>query len=246
MARRPAYERDRGLAARMGLRIFGLGLLYVIGFAALAVAFPNAIGLWVVIGAALLIGQLWFSDRIALSSARARIVSADEAPQLHAIIDRLCMTAGLPKPRVAIIPSDMPNAFATGRSRKKAAVAVTEGLLRRLEPREIEGVVAHELSHIRNRDVVVMTVASFFAMVAGLITRMFFWTGGMGMGGGRDRNNDNGGGAAVVAIAIIVSIVVYILSYILIPALSRYREFAADRGAAGITKAPSQLAPARL
>src|ERR1700754_867209 len=155
MARRPVYGRDRKLQARMAMTIFGLGLLYVVGFTALTFAFPSSIGLWVVLAAALLIGQLWFSDKLSLTASRARIVSPEEAPQLHAIVDRLCMTTGLPKPRVAIIPSDMPNAFATGRSQKHSAVAVTEGIMRRLEPQELEGVLAHELTHIQNRDVVV-------------------------------------------------------------------------------------------
>jgi heat shock protein HtpX len=221
--------------------MFGLGLLYVIGFGALALIFRQSLGFLVVLALVLLVCQLWFSDRMALAASGARIVTPEQAPELHAAVDRLCMTAGLPKPRVALIPTDMPNAFATGRSRRHAAVAVTEGLLNRLEPRELEGVLAHELSHIRNRDVVVMTVASFFAMVAGLITRMFFWTG-LGFGGDDD-DRDSG---VVVLIAIAVSILVYVLSYVLIRALSRYREFAADRGAAVITKAPSQLASALL
>jgi heat shock protein HtpX len=236
---RPVYGRDRKLQTRMATTMFGLGLLYVIGFGALTfIVGTSSVILWIVIGAALLVSQVFLSDKIALASAGARIVSPEEAPELHAVVDRLCMTASLPKPRVALIPSDMPNAFATGRSQKHAAVAVTEGLIRRLEPRELEGVIAHELTHIRNRDVVVMTVASFFALVAGIITRMFFF---FGIGGG-DEEDRNSGIAILIAIA--VSIAVYILSFILIRALSRYREFAADRGSAVITKAPSQLASA--
>jgi heat shock protein HtpX len=235
---RPAYGRDRKLQARMATTIFGLGLLYVIGFGALTfIVGTSSVVVWIVIGAALLISQIFLSEKIALASAGARIVSPEEAPELHAVIDRLCMTASLPKPRVAIIPSDMPNAFATGRSQKHSSVAVTEGLLRRLEPRELEGVIAHELTHVRNRDVVVMTVASFFAIVAGLITRLFFF---FGIGG--DEEDRNSG--IVILVAIVVSIIVYVLSFILIRALSRYREFAADRGSAVITKAPSQLAAA--
>jgi heat shock protein HtpX len=240
---RPVYGRDRRLQARMGLTIVLLGLLYVVGFTALSIVFPRSIAFWVVIALVMLVVQVWFSDRLALAAAGARVVSPEQAPQLHAAVDRLCLTADIPKPRVAVIPTDMPNAFATGRSQRHAVVAVTEGILRRLEPQELEGVLAHELTHIRNRDVVVMTVASFFAIVAGLITRMFFWTG-MGLGGGNRDRNDNSG--AVVAVAVLVSIVVYVLSFVLIRALSRYREFAADRGAAVITKAPSQLASALL
>src|SRR3954468_17093671 len=239
---RPQYGRDRKLQARMAFSIFGLGLLYVIGFAALSVVFRGFLPVIIVIGAILLVSQLFLSDKIALASSGARVVTPDQAPQLHAIVDRLCITAGLPKPKVAIIPSDMPNAFATGRSQKHSAVAVTEGLMARLEPRELEGVIAHELSHVKNRDVVVMTIASFFAMVAGLLTRIFFYTGFAG--GGRDDDDRDSG--MMVFVAILVSIAVYVLSYILIRALSRYREFAADRGAAVITKAPSQLASALL
>jgi heat shock protein HtpX len=239
MARRPQYGRDRKLQARMAFSLFGLGLLYVIGFAALSIIFRGSLGIVVVIGLVMLVSQVFLSDKIALASSGARIVTPDQAPELHAIVDRLCMTAGLPKPRVAIIPSDMPNAFATGRSQKHSAVAVTEGLMARLEPRELEGVIAHELTHVKNRDVVVMTVASFFAMVAGLLSRIFFFTGFTG--GNRDDDRDSG---MMVFVAILVSIAVYVLSYILIRALSRYREFAADRGAAVMTKAPSQLASA--
>jgi heat shock protein HtpX len=236
---RPAYGRDRKLTARMATTMFGLGLLYVIGFGALTfIVGTSSVVVWIVIGAALLVSQVFLSDKIALASSGARIVSPEEAPELHAIVDRLCLTASLPKPRVAIIPSDMPNAFATGRSQRHAAVAVTEGLMRRLEPRELEGVIAHELTHVRNRDVVVMTIASFFALVAGIITRFFFFFGI----GGTDEEDRNSGIALLIAIA--VSIAVYVLSFILIRALSRYREFAADRGAAVITKAPSQLASA--
>jgi heat shock protein HtpX len=159
-------------------------------------------------------------------------------------VQRLCLTAGLPMPRIAIVPTDMPNAFATGRSPKHAAVAVTQGLLDRLEPQELEGVLAHELSHVAHRDVAVMTLASFFAMVAGFITRWGFYFGGMfggGFGGGRDDRNNSG---ASFMLILLVSVVVYAISFFLIRALSRYREFAADRGAAILTKSPSSLASA--
>jgi heat shock protein HtpX len=175
---------------------------------------------------------------LALKAAGARVVERDEAPQLHDMIERLCAMADLQKPRVAIIESDVPNAFATGRNQKHAAVAVTTGLWQRLEPKEVEGVLAHELSHIANRDVLVMTVASFFAMVAALLTRFGFY-GGMfgGMGGNRDNNNS----VPVWLIVLLVSIVTYFLSQILILAISRYREYAADRGSALITGAPENL-----
>ena len=239
---RPVYGRDRTLQARMAVTIFSLGLLYVIGFGALSFLFSGYLTLWIVIAIALLIGQVWFSDKLALASAGGRIVTPEQAPELHAMVDRLCIQANLPKPKVAIIPVDMPNAFATGRSRKHSTVAVTEGLMRRLEPREIEGVLAHELTHVLNRDVVVMTVASFFAIVAGLLFRMFLWTGFAG-GGDRDRDRDSG---IAVLVAVLVSVAVYFISFVLIRTLSRYREFAADRGASIITKAPSQLASALM
>ena len=179
--------------------------------------------------------QYFTSDKLALAASGAKVVTPEEAPELHAMVERLCAMADLPKPRVAIIPTDVPNAFATGRSPKHAAVAVTEGLWRRLEPQEIEGVLAHELSHVANRDVLVMTLASFFAMLAALLTRFGLY-GGM-FGGGRNRD----GGAPVWLIIFLVSIATYVISFVLIRTISRYREFAADRGSALITGAPEQL-----
>jgi len=192
----------------------------------------------VVIVGALAFFQYFTSDKLALKAAGARIVERDEAPQLHDMIERLCAMADLPKPQVAIMDTPVPNAFATGRSPKHAAVCVTTGLWNRLEPKEVEGVLAHELSHIANRDVLVMTVASFFAMVAALLTRVGLY-GGMfgGMGGNRDNNNS----VPVWLIVLVVSVVTYFLSQILILAISRYREFAADRGSALITGAPENL-----
>ena len=180
--------------------------------------------------------QYFTSDKIALAASGAKIVTPEQAPELHAMVERLCAMADLPKPRVAIIPTDVPNAFATGRSPKHAAVAVTEGLWRRLEPQEIEGVLAHELSHVANRDVLVMTLASFFAMLAALLTRVGLY-GGMFGGGGRNRD----GGAPIWLIIFVVSILTYVISFVLIRTISRYREFAADRGSALITGAPEQL-----
>jgi heat shock protein HtpX len=179
--------------------------------------------------------QYFTSDKIALAASGAKVVTPEQAPELHAMVERLCAMADLPKPRVAVIPTDVPNAFATGRSPKHAAVAVTEGLWRRLEPQEIEGVLAHELSHVANRDVLVMTLASFFAMLAALLTRVGLY-GGMFSGG---RNRD--GGAPAWLIIFLVSIATYIISFVLIRTISRYREYAADRGAALITGAPEQL-----
>jgi heat shock protein HtpX len=231
---RKAFGRDRGLSARMFTTMFLLGLLYVVFFVVLINLFQVNFAFALVLIGALAFVQYYTSDKIALAASRAKIVTPEQAPELHAMVDRLCAMADLPKPKVAIIPTDVPNAFATGRNPKNSAVAVTEGLWRRLEPREIEGVLAHELSHISNRDVAIMTVASFFAMVAAFITRMAVWSGMMG---GRSRE----GGPPVFLIVLAVSIVTYVVSYVLILALSRYREFAADRGAALMTGAPEQL-----
>ena len=230
------YGRDRGLTTRMGLTIFGLGLLYVLFIGALIAAGVGAITV-LVIAAAFAVAQLLFGDKIALASMRAKITTPEEQPELHAMIERLCQLADLPKPRVAVSEMDLPNAFAAGHSRKTATVCVTTGLVERLEPRELEGVIAHELSHVANKDVIVMTVAGFLATVAGLLVRFGIYSG---MSGGRGRDNS----AAVFFIVIVVSVVVYVLSFLLLRALSRYREFAADRGAAIMTGAPAQLAAA--
>ena len=233
--KRRAFGRDAGLTTRMLLTTGLLGLVYVV-FAVILFEVLNAgLLLMVVIIGGLAIAQYYTSDKIALAASGARIVERDEAPELHDMVERLCALADLPKPRLALIETDMPNAFATGRSPKHAAVAVTTGLSERLEPREVEGVLAHELAHIANRDVLVMTLASFFAMVAGLLTR-FGMYGGM-FGGGRDRQ----GGAPVWLIVLVVSIVTYALSFLLIRAISRYREYTADRGSALITGAPEYL-----
>jgi heat shock protein HtpX len=191
-----------------------------------------------VIVGALAFVQYFTSDKLALKAAGAKVVERDQAPELHDMIERLCAMADLSKPRVAVIESDVPNAFATGRNQKHAAVAVTTGLWNRLEPKEVEGVLAHELSHIANRDVLVMTVASFFAMIAAVLTRVGLYSGMFGgMGGNRDNNNQ----IPVWLIVLVVSVVTYFLSQILILAISRYREFAADRGSALITGAPENL-----
>jgi heat shock protein HtpX len=233
--KRRSYGRDAGLSLRMLLTTTLLGLLYVV-FAVVLFQVLN-VGLvpMLVIVVALAFFQYYTSDKLALKASGAKIVERDEAPQLHDMIERLCAMADLPKPRVAIIDTDVPNAFATGRSPKHAAVAVTRGLWQRLEPQEVEGVLAHELSHVANRDVLIMTVASFFAMLAGLLTRMGLWSGMFG-GGRRDNNS-----VPVWLIVLLVSVVTYFLSQILILAISRYREFAADRGSALITGAPEHL-----
>jgi len=236
--KRKAYGRDAGLSLRMLLTTSMLGLLYVFFAIALFYVLNAGIVLMVVIVGGMAFVQYFTSDKLALRASGAKVVQRDEAPELHDMIERLCAMADLRKPRVAVIESDVPNAFATGRNQKHAAVAVTTGLWNRLEPQEVEGVLAHELSHIANRDVLVMTVASFFAMVAALLTRVGLY-GGMfgGMGGNRDNNNS----VPVWLIVLVVSVVTYFLSQILILAISRYREFAADRGSALITGAPENL-----
>ena len=234
--KRRSYGRDAGLSFRILLTSSLLGLLYVI----FAVVLFNVLSVGLVPLIVIVVGIAFFqyftSDKLALAASGAKVVERDQAPELHDMVERLCAMADLPKPRVAIIDTDVPNAFATGRSPKHAAVAVTRGLWQRLEPREIEGVLAHELSHIANRDVLIMTVASFFAMLAGLLTRFGIY-GGM-FGGGRGRDNNT---VPVWLIVLIVSVVTYFLSQILILAISRYREFAADRGSALITGAPEHL-----
>jgi len=235
--KRKAYGRDAGLTLRMLLTGGLLGLLYVV-FAVVLFQVLN-VGLVpmlvIVIGIAFF--QYFTSDKLALKASGAKIVERDEAPELHDMVERLCAMADLPKPKVAVIDSDVPNAFATGRSPKHAAVAVTRGLWQRLEPQEVEGVLAHELTHVANRDVLVMTVASFFAMLAGLLTRFGLYAGMFG-GGNRSNNNNS---VPVWLIVLAVSVITYFLSQILILAISRYREFAADRGSALITGAPEHL-----
>jgi heat shock protein HtpX len=233
--RRKSFGRDFGLSSRMFLTMFLLGALYVVFFVVMVQVFQLGIVPMVLLLGALAFFQYFTSDKIALAASGAKVVTPEQAPELHAMIDRLCAMSDLPKPRVAIIPTDVPNAFATGRSPKHAAVAVTEGLWKRLEPREVEGVLAHELSHIANRDVAVMTIASFFSMLAAFLMRMGMWTGMFG--GGRNRE----GGAPALLIMIVVSLVTYVISYMLILMISRYREYAADRGAAVITGAPEYL-----
>jgi heat shock protein HtpX len=236
--KRKAYGRDARLTVRMLFTGSLLGLLYVFFALALFYVLNAGLVLMLVIVGGLALFQYFTSDKLALRASGAKIVDRDEAPALHDMIERLAAMADLRKPRVAIIESDVPNAFATGRNQKHSAVAVTTGLWNRLEPEEIEGVLAHELSHIANRDVLVMTVASFFAMVAGLLTRWGLYSGMFGgFGGNRDNNNS----VPIWLIVVVVSVITYFLSQILILALSRYREFAADRGSALITGAPQHL-----
>jgi heat shock protein HtpX len=241
--KRKTFGRDRGLTLRMLATGGLLGLLYVVFAVVLLNVLNVGLAPMLVIVVAIAFFQYYTSDKLALAASGAKIVSEQDAPELHAMVERLCGMAGLPKPRVAVVDTDVPNAFATGRNPKHAVIAVTSGLWRRLEPQEIEGVLAHELSHVANRDVLVMTVASFFAMLAGLITRwgLYFGMWGGGFGGGNRSNNNNQGGVPVFLIVLAVSVVTYAISYVLIRTLSRYREYAADRGSALITGAPEHL-----
>src|SRR4051812_40464506 len=223
MARPTSFGRDSGLQARMLLTMFLLGLVYVAFIGVLFAAGAGAITIVFFAGAMFLV-QLFVSDKLALRAMGAKEVSAAEAPELHALIERLCVQADLPKPRIAVVDTTMPNAFAMGRSQKTAVVCATTGIMELLSPAELEGVMAHELTHIINRDVVIMTVASFFASIASMITQFGFFFGG-GFGGGSD--DDDGPSWAFV---LLVSFAVYIISFLLMQALSRYREFAADRG----------------
>jgi heat shock protein HtpX len=248
---RTRYAPDRGLTARMTLTMFLIGLVFV-GFVAILVGILTAVHASdgaiiffpVVLGLGLGIGSLFYSDKIALRAAGARVVTPQQAPELHGIIDRLCALADMPKPVVAIAPTDMPNAFATGRSSKKAVVCVTQGILRRLDREELEGVIAHEMSHVAHKDVVVMTVASFLAIIAGLMIRFAFYSELFGGGRGRGRGNSGGQLALLMLGVMLVSAVIYAISFLLIRLLSRYRELAADRSGALLTGQPSKLASA--
>src|SRR5581483_3201622 len=241
---RRSFGRDRGLSLRMLFTSTLLGLLYVIFAVVLFSVLKVGLAPMLLIVVGLAFFQYYTSDKLALAASGAKIVSADEAPELHAMVERLCAMADLPKPRIAVVPSDVPNAFATGRNPKHAAVAVTQGLWNRLEPQEVEAVLGHELSHIANRDVLVMTIASFFAMLAAMLTRFGLYAGmfgGFGGGYGGNRNSNNNNQVPVWLIVLVVSMVVYAISFILIRTISRYREYAADRGSALITGAPENL-----
>jgi heat shock protein HtpX len=234
--KRKSYGRDAGLTLRMLATTGLLGLLYVV----FAVVLFNVLNVGLVPMLVIVVGiaffQYYTSDKLALAAAGAKIVSREEAPALHDMVERLCAMSDLPKPKIAIMDTPVPNAFATGRSPKHAAVCVTQGLWDRLEPKEVEGVLAHELSHIANRDVLIMTVASFFAMLAAMLTRFGLYAG---MFSGGDRRDNNGPPVWLIVVA--VAALTYVISFILIRTISRYREYAADRGSALITGAPEYL-----
>lgn len=235
---------DRGLTSRMLLTGFLLVVLYgaLIG---ILFALLKSLVLILVIAFGLLFCQYYFSDKIAMFAMHAKEVTPEQAPELHGVIDRLCALADMPKPRVAIARTDVPNAFATGRSPKAAVVCATTGLLRRLDEPEVEAVLAHEISHVAHRDVAIMTIASGLGMIAGLLTRVMFYS--ELFGGGRSNNNNSGSQLVFIEmIVMLVSIVVYFVSFLLTMALSRYRELAADRSGAILIGQPSQLASALI
>ncbi len=236
MARPTSFGRDPGLQTRIAGTLFLLGLVYVVLIGAIFFATGSAVFV-VAIAGGLALFQLFGSESLALHAMGAREVSPQEAPELHALIERLCVQADLPKPRIAVADTTMPNAFALGRSKKHATVCATTGLMNTLSPAELEGVMAHELSHIANRDVMVMTLAGFFASVASMIVQAGFWFGG--------ESDDEDGALGWLAIMAIAA-VVYCISFLLLRALSRYREFAADRGAALLTGRPSALSSALM
>jgi heat shock protein HtpX len=225
---------DLGLSARMVLTMILLGLVYV-AFIGIILLYVQNIAVIVVFVALFLGAQYYFSDRVVLATSGAHIVSEDEAPELHSAIERLCAMADLPKPKVAIAKSAVPNAFATGRNQNHAVVAVTSSLLQRLDEPEVEAVLAHELSHVKNRDMLVMTIASFVTTIAGFLMRFWFF---MGVGGNRRDNN--------IFLFFIALAAIWITSFLITRALSRYREYAADRGSAIITAHPANLASALL
>jgi heat shock protein HtpX len=249
-SKRSEFGNDRGLQGRMLLTIFLLGLLYAAIVGALIASGLNVITI-AIIAVALFGLQIFTSDKLALKTMGAREVSPQEQPELHAIVERLCVQADLPKPRVAVMDHNMPNAFATGRTQKTATICATTGLLRMLEPAELEGVIGHELTHVINRDVMVMTIASFAAMISAVILRFAFFFGAMGGGMGMGRGMGGGGRGGgdeeeAILVVILASMVVYAISFVLLRALSRYREFAADRGSAILTGRPSALASALI
>src|SRR3954452_6321974 len=238
MPRSTSFGKDTGLQIRMTVTLFLLGALYVVLVVALLASGVNG-GLVAVIAGGLAAVNLFASDKLALAAMGARTVTPEQAPELHAMIERLCVQADLPKPRVAVAQTAMPNAFALGRSPKSATVCATTGIMDLLSPAELEGVLAHELTHVQNRDVIVMTIASFFATIAAYIVQFGFFFGG-GFGGGDD--DDNAGFLALI----LTSGIVYAISFFLLQALSRYREFSADRGSGIITGRPSALASALM
>jgi heat shock protein HtpX len=241
------FIKDAGLTARMTLVMFFLGALFV-GIVATIIAFTKVsyAPVIAIVAIGIVFYQWYTSDTVAMRAMRAREVTPEEAPELHGMIDRLCALADMPKPRVAIAETDLPNAFATGRSPQRSVVCVTTGILQKIDAEELEGVLAHELSHVAHRDVLVMTLASSAGVVAAMLTRSFQFGGFGMMGGGRSRNsnNNNGGGAPAWIVVLLVSLLVYAISFLAMRLLSRYRELCADRSGAYLTQKPAKLASA--
>lgn len=243
ISRTPSWQRrDNGLTIRIILSFAILALLYIIFLSVLVYLGVGFIPI-MIIASLMILAQWYFSDKIVLWSSGAKVVTRDQFPKLHDMVERIVARNNLPKPKIAVINTNMPNAFATGKGRKSSVVAVTTGLMDILDdPEELEGVIAHELTHIRNRDVLVLTLASVFSTVAAYLMQFGFY-GGLhgGMGYGRDRNS---GGTMIIVI--VVSVLVWIISFLIIRAISRYREFSADRGAAQMTGKPVKLANALM
>jgi heat shock protein HtpX len=235
MPRPTSFGKDPGLQLRMTVTLFLLGVIYVVLVVVLLAVGAGGVTVAIIAGGLAAL-NLFASDKLALAAMGARVVTPQEAPQLHAMIERLCVQADLPKPKVAVANTSMPNAFALGRSPKSATVCATTGIMELLSPAELEGVMAHELTHVANRDVMVMTLAGFFATIAAYIVQFGFL-----FGGGMSSDDDDNPSFAVL---LLVSLGVYVVSFFLMQALSRYREFAADRGSALITGRPSALASA--
>ena len=243
ISRTPSWQRrDSGLTARIILSFAILSFLYLIFLSILVYVGLDFISI-TVIASIMIILQWYFSDRIVLWSSGAKIVTREQFPKLHDVVERIVARNNLPKPKIAVINTNMPNAFATGKGPKSSVVAVTTGILDLLDIEELEGVLAHELTHIRNRDVLVLTLASVFSTVAWYLMQFGFY-GGMGYGyGGGSRDRNNGGGMILV---IIGAMLTWIISFLIIRAISRYREFAADRGSAQLTGKPVKLANALM
>jgi heat shock protein HtpX len=242
--KRSNFGKDTGLQARMLLTMFLLTVVYVVFIGVLFAAGAGA-ALIVVVAVVLLLLQLFASDKIAMATLGVKEVSPAQEPELHGIVERLCVQADIPKPRVCVMETQMPNAFAMGRSQKSTTVCATRGILQMLSPAELEGVMGHELTHVINRDVMVMTIASFFATLAALIAQFALFFGG-GFGGGYGRNRGGGQEEEDILLVLLVAALVYAISFLLLRALSRYREFAADRGSAVLTGRPSALASALI
>jgi heat shock protein HtpX len=245
--KQPWQKRDTGLTARMIVSFAVLTIIYIMFLSVLAYVGVSAIAIAVIAGI-LILAQWYFSDKIVLWSTGAKIVSREQFPELHDLVERIVARNNLSKPRVAVINTRLPNAFATGKTPKSSIVAVTTGLLEELDNEELEGVIAHELSHIKNRDVLVLTLASLFSMTAWYLMRfgMYGAMFGGGYGGGYGRRGNDGGGGAAMLLIMLVAIVTWVASFLIIRAISRYREYVADRDGALITGKPSKLASALL